>query len=680
MRRLLAASSVVALPLAGALLFAQGAAAPSEGAGRSGLDLNAIDRSVDPCSDFYAFACGAWQASHPIPADRPRWGRFDELQERNLDILRAVLEAAAAGRDAARRQIGDSYASCMDEGAIERLGGAPLEPVFRRIAALSGTDGLPSLLADLHRAGVNTFFRLGAEPDFEDARTVIASVDQGGLGLPDRDYYVRDDPGSAALRQQYLEHVARLAALAGGAPAARAAAEAAAVMRVETALANAALDRVSRRSPAKVHHKMTAAQLQALAPRFEWTAYFARVGAPAIRTLDVREPEFLKAFNDLLVAAPIEDLRAYLRWHVVHAHAPILASEFVAEHFRFYGAVLQGVAQLPPRWKRCVQAVDEDLGDALGRAFVERAFGARAKADMLALVGRIEAALERDIRGLDWMTDATRQEALAKLHAVAEKIGYPDRWRDDRALEIVRGDAAGNWDRAKAFEFQRQMDRIGKPVDRREWTMTAPTVNAYYSAPQNTINFPAGILQPPFYSASADPAVNYGAAGAVIGHELTHGFDDQGRQFDGSGRLRDWWWPSDARAFEERAACFVDEYAAFQPLEGLALDGRLTFGENAADNGGLRLALLAYLASEARGSAAPDLDGFTPEQRLFVGYAQIWCENRRPEYERLQARTNPHAPGRFRVNGVVSNLPAFQAAFSCRAGAPMVRPAVCRLW
>jgi endothelin-converting enzyme/putative endopeptidase len=424
---------------------------------------------------------------------------------------------------------------------------------------------------------------------------------------------------------------------------------------------------------------MTPAELQALMPAFDWSRYFTGVGAPPITAINVTEPAFFKALGQLITTTPLDDIKIYLRWHLIHAAAPVLPAAYVDENFRFYGTILTGARELRPRWKRCVQYTDDDLGEALGKAFVKLAFGPQAKADTLKMVHELESALEHDIAALTWMTDATKQQALVKLHAITNKIGYPDRWRDYSALSIVRGDALGNSQRSNAFEFHRQMNRIGKPLDTTEWSMTPPTVDAYYNPLQNNINFPAGILQPPYYSAAADAAVNFGGAGAVIGHELTHGFDDQGRQFDAQGNLHDWWTPEDAKAFDERAACLVNEYSSFTAVDDVKVNGKLTLGENTADNGGLRISLMAYLAALAA-DTAKTLDGFTPEQRVFVGWGQVWCQTQRPELARMRAQTNPHAPNRDRVNGVVSNMPEFQKAFSCKADAPMVRQNACRVW
>jgi len=644
----------------------------------SGLQLDALDRTADACTDFYQLACGSWIAKNPVPSDRASWSRFEELQDHNNEVLHRILETAAAGRDPESKKIGDYYASCMDETSINAKGAGALDPLLRKIDALSSLGELPALVAELHTIGVNVFFSFGSQADFKDASVEMAIVDQGGLGLPDRDYYVKDDPKSIELRTQYVGHVGRMSGLLGaGAEEAKAAAQQ--VMTIETALAKGAFDAVSRRDPNKVYHKMSSAELQALTPAFPWTRYFSGIGSPPVYALNVAEPEFLKAFGQIVASTPLGPIKAYLRWQLAHASAAVLAKAFVDENFSFYGTALTGAKELRPRWKRCVQYTDNDLGEALGQAFVKEAFGPQAKADTLKMVHELESSLETDINGLSWMTPATKKEALVKLHAVADKIGYPEHWRDYSALAIARGDALGNSLRANAFEFHRQMNKIGKPVDKNEWGMTPPTVNAYYNPLENNINFPAGILQPPFYSAKTDAAVNFGGAGAVIGHELTHGFDDQGRQFDARGNLKDWWTPADAKSFEDRAQCLVDEYSGFTAIDDVKLNGKLTLGENTADNGGLRIALMAYLTRTA-GQPAQALDGFTPEQRVFLGWGQIWCENVRPERARMLANINPHAPGHDRVNGVVSNMPEFQRAFACKAPAPMVRKNQCRVW
>src|SRR3954470_23071887 len=659
MHRHLIAFTFVAFPLAAVLVGAQTGSPDSE----SGLDLALLDRGADPCTDFYAYACGGWTKNQPIPPDRSSWGVAERLQEQNETRLRKILDDAAKSSDAENKKIGDYYASCMDESRIEARGATALQPVLDRIAALSNVRDLAPLVAELHTMGVNAFFGFGAEADFKEASLVRAIADQGGIGLPDRDYYFRDDPKSVELRTQYVEHVQKMLGLIAttvrlkpdttgatvrptpdttgatvrptpdttGATArptpdtagatvqpktdisGAAATAADTVMKIEAALAKASLDVVARRDPSALYHRMGPTELQVLTPAFNWSQYFKGVGSPAIDTLNVTVPEFFKAFDQLITSTPMPDLQTYLRWHVVHASAAMLSKPFVDENFRFYGTALTGAKELRPRWKRCVQYTDSDLGEALGQAFVKEAFGPQAKSDTLRMVHELEGALETDIKGLTWMTEATKKEALVKLHAISDKIGYPDTWRDYSALQIVRGDALGNSQRSNAFEFHRQLNKIGKPVDKSEWAMTPPTVNAYYNPLQNNINFPAGILQPPFYSAKSDAGVNFGGAGAVIGHELTHGFDDQGRQFDARGNLKDWWTPADAKAFEDRAQCFVDEYGNFSPVEDVKLNGKLTLGENTADNGGLRIALMAYL-TRAANQPPVTLDGFTPEQ------------------------------------------------------------------
>ncbi len=694
--RLLLAFALVALPLAAAFTRAQAPSTPRPGAAAatpaqpaagttaspasaSGLELSGLNRSVDACTDFYQYACGGWLAGNPIPPDRPRWGRFDELQERNLALLRRVLEEAASGRDPATRKIGDYYATCMDEPAINRRGLTALDPDLKNIAALASIERLPELLAELHKIGVSAFFGFDAEGDFKDASTVIAFVAPDGIGLPDRDYYLKDDPRSNDIRSKYVAHVGRMLTL-GGLPEAQAAAAAATVMQLETALARASLDRVARRNPEMIYHKLTQAELQALTSRFDWTRYLRGIGAPPLTALNVMEPDVVTAFNQVLDTTPLADLKLYLRWQLLHANAAILSTPFVDENFDFYSRTLQGVTEQRPRWKRCVQYVDGDLGEALGQAFVRDAFGPQAKADMLKMVAGIKSALEHDINTLDWMTAETKARALEKLRAVTDKIGYPDQWRDYTALSIERGDAAGNSHRANAFDFHRRVNKIGKPLDKTEWSMTPPTVNAYYNPLENNINFPAGILQPPFFSRSADDAVNLGAVGGVVGHELTHGFDDQGRRFDAQGNMREWWTPADGKAFEERAACFDKQYSSYAAIGDVKLNGKLTLGENVADNGGLRLAWMA-LMERLKTKPLATADGFTPPQRFFLGWAQMWCENKSPEIARLHAQTNAHSPGEYRTNGVVVNMPEFATAFSCPATAKMVAQGpVCRVW
>ncbi len=646
-----------------------------------GFDLTALDRATDPCTDFYQFACGGWIARNPAPPDQPKWSRFDELQRRNLATLRRILEAAAAARnspDVDAAKIGGNYASCMDEPAIDARGLTPLDAYLEPIRAIASTADLSAAIGRLHRLGVRVAFRFRSEQDFKDATSVIAVADQGGLGLPDRDLYLKEDPRTAALRTQYGAHVERMFGLMGD-PVSTARAKAATIMAIETAFARASLDRAQRRDPARLYHKTTMAQVAASTPSFDWARYLRSIGVPDIKVLNVAVPEFLAAVEQQIQQRSLEEWKTYLTWHLVRTSAPVLASALVDENFSFYGRTLTGASQLAPRWRRCVEATDRSLGEALGRLFVGETFGADGKLRALAMVRALEKALQADIRDLSWMSEPTKRQARAKLDAIAEKIGYPDRWRDYGRLEIVRGDALGNLFRSNSFEFDRQMAKIGRPVDRAEWLISPPTVDAYYDPQMNNINFPAGILQPPFFDRDLDDAVNFGAIGAVIGHELTHGFDDEGRQFDAEGNLRDWWTPEDAHRFEERTACLVTQYGGYTAIDEVTLNGKLTLGENTADHGGVRLALMA-LVDTLGGRRVPPIDGFTSEQRFFLGWGQIWCQNQTAEMARLLAVTDPHSPGKYRVNGVVSSMPEFQKAFNCSAGAAMVRENMCRVW
>lgn len=650
-------------------------------AATQGFDINALDRTAKPCMDFYQFACGNWMKNNPVPADRARWGRFDELDENNQRVLHQILDKASSPdpkRSPVLQKIGDYYASCMDEQKIDGLGAKPVKPELDRIAALKERNGLVDELAHLHLVGVNALFNFYPNVDFKNSKMMTANVDQGGLGLPDRDYYLKDDPKFADIRKEYVAHVQKMLELQGDAPEA-AAAEAKTVMAVETSLAKASMDRTVRRDPHNRDHKMSVQELQALGPNFAFTRYFDGIGAPKMNELNVANPEFFKQVNAQLSTVPLADWKTYLRWQVVNTTAPILSTPFVDEDFHFKGQVLSGQKEIKARWKRCVQFTDADLGEALGQPYVDETFGAEGKQRTLKMVDALEKALARDIKDLAWMTPETKRRAEDKLAAIRNKIGYPDKWRDYTKLEIVRGDAIGNTLRANEFESRRLIAKVDKPVDPLEWFMTPPTVNAYYSGGRNEIVFPAGILQPPFFDNKMDDAVNFGGIGAVIGHELTHGFDDQGRKFDAAGNLRDWWTAKDGEEFEKRASCIADEYSNFVAVDDVKLNGRLTLGENTADNGGLRIAYMALLDTIG-GKEAPKIDGFTPEQRLFLGQAQIWCQNTRREESLRRATIDPHSPGRYRVNGVVQNMPEFQKTWGCKAGQAMVRENACRVW
>src|SRR5215813_671651 len=646
-------------------------------ASRSGIDLAAMDKTANACENFYQYACGGWIKNHPTPADQPRYGRFNELQDRNNEILRDILQDAMEPtvKDPDMKKIGDFYSSCMSEQAIEQKGLQPLEADLKRVDAIKAKADIPAVLGYMHSHGMSGFFGFGAAPDFKDASQYILIYAQAGMGLPDRDYYVNDDQNAKDIRAKYEQHVAKMLEL-GGTPAARAAADATAIVNLETTLAKASLDRVSRRNPMNIYHKMPRDEVKTLMPNFNLSAYMELAEAPPGDSANVSEPEFLKAVDQAVAATDLADLKTYLRWHVIHSEAAMLPKKFVDENFDFYGKTLQGAKEQRPRWKRCVAATDGFLGEALGKIYVDRTFGPEGKQRTIEMVQNIEAALASDIKEIDWMSLVTKKQAELKLRAVANKIGYPDRWRDYSSLRIVPGDAYGNFERASQFQYRHQMAKIGKPVDKTEWAMTPPTVNAYYNPFENNINFPAGILQPPFYIKAADDAVNYGAAAAVVGHELTHGFDDQGRRFDAQGNLRDWWTPADGKAFEERASCIDKQYSDYTAVDDVHLNGKLTLGENTADNGGLRLAWMA-LMKRLKDHPLGQADGLSPEQRFFVGWGQMWCENHTDENARLRAKTDPHSPGEFRAVGVISNMPEFAKAFSCPANAKMVKQPIC---
>jgi putative endopeptidase len=643
------------------------------------LDVTAMDRNIDPCVDFFAYSCGGWIKKNPIPADQFSWDTYSKMQDENLSQLRGILEAASvsdAKRNGVDQKIGDYYASCTDEKAIEAKGAAPLHLSLEKIATISSKAELADAAATM--IDDNVLFRFDSIQDFRDANQVIADTDQGGLGLPDRDYYTKDDTKSVELRKGYLAHVQKMFELLGDQPK-TAAEEAQTVMRIETALAKGSMTRVERRDPKALDHKMTSAELEKIAPEFRWQVYFAKVGMPALPSLNVASPGFFKALNETLEKESLGDWKTYLRWHLVHADAAHLSAAFLNEDFAFYGKTLRGQQELKPRWKRCTEYVDDYLGEALGQAYVQKYFPPEAKQQALKIVKEIQTAMEQDINGLPWMSGATKQQALAKLHGMANKIGYPEKWRDYGKLEIVRGDELGNLERAKKFEFDRQLAKIGKPVDRGEWGMTPPTVNAYYDPQMNDINFPAGVLQPPAFDPKSDAAPNYGDTGGTVGHELTHGFDDEGRQFDAQGNLRDWWTEDDGKEFVKRANCISDQYSTYTIVDDIKINGKLTLGEDVADLGGLLLAYVAW-KGDTKGQTLEPIDGLTPDQRFFVGYGQSWCGQTRDETKRMRATVDPHSPEKYRTNGVVSNMPEFQEAFHCKAGAPMVNENRCRVW
>jgi endothelin-converting enzyme/putative endopeptidase len=646
------------------------------------VDKAAMNPSIEPCVDFYQYACGNWIAKNPLPADRSRWGRFAELQDRNERVLLDIVKGAAAkaNRTPVEQKIGDAFASCMDTAAMEKKGLDPIKPEIARIEAMASPADVAAELAHLHRMGIRAVFSFDSEPDAKDSTKTIASLSQGGLSLPDRDYYLKGDARFAGIRKAYVEHVARMFRLAGES-AGVAAQDAQLVLALETVLAEASMDRVTLRDPARNYHIMSKPQVALLAPAMDWGLYFDAIGAPAFDTLNVGQPDFLKQIGGALPGQGLEAFKAYFEYHLLHARADRLTKAFEDEDFDFWQRTLTGQAQPRPREIRCVQMVDRGLGDLLGQKYVETAFGPDAKARIGELVGDLDKAMAEDIRGLAWMGGETRKAALAKLAAITNNVGYPRKWRDYGNLAISRGDFYGNSVGIAEFQRQRRIVKIGKPTDKSEWNMTTPTVNAFYSPELNSINFPAGILQTPFFDAKRDPAVNYGGIGGVIGHEMTHGFDDEGRKYDGDGNLRDWWTAADGAEFEKRAACIAGEYSGFTSVDDVKLNGRLTLGENAADNGGVRVAYMALQnALDGKTAKREKVDGFSPEQRFFLGFAQVWCENVRPEELRNRAMTDPHSPGRFRVNGTVVNMPEFQRAFSCKAGQPMVHADSCRVW
>ncbi len=654
------------------------------------FDAAAIDKSVDPCVDFYQYACGNWLKENPVPNDQVRWVRsFSLLQQRNQYLLWKDLEAAANHpKDALQKQYGDFYASCMDTATIDKLGFDPIRPSWQKIGAMTDIHQLAALMADLENNGVpDGFFDFGVTQDEKDSSKQIAEIDQGGISLPDRDYYLVDNPHFAQIRAEYVEHMKKMFALAGDTPE-QAAKEADAVMRIETAMAKSFLSRTELRDPEKVYHIHTVADFQKLAPNFDFKAYFGSIGIREFETLNVATPQYFTALNGMLESEPLDAWKSYLRWQSLHGRASQLSKPFFDEDFRFFHQTLAGQKEPMPRWRQCTMTTDRALGEAVGQDWVKENFPPSSKESMEKLIANLETALGQDIQGLAWMSEETRKQAQQKLDVIRQNIGYPQKWRDYSSVKVVRDRFVHNMQQAAVYERDYNFNKLGKPVDEKEWGMTPPTVNAYYRDSFNDINFPAGILQPPFFDPNADAAVNYGGIGVVIGHEMTHGFDDQGSQFDAKGNLREWWTPSDEQAFKQRTECVADEYSGFEAAPAhdnapaVNLNGHLTLGENTADNGGLRIAYMALLeALKDEGKSIDEkIDGYTSAQRYFIGFAQVWCQNTREAAARQAALVDPHSPGKWRVNGTVQNFEDFGKAFHCTRGQPMYPEKSCRVW
>lgn len=673
---------VLFLALSVGLIGMSGSTSHADVENLPGFDLGNLDKSCKPCEDFNQFANGGWITKNEIPAAYPSWGRFNVLAERNREAVHKILEEAKdakAPKGSNEQKIGDFYCSCMDEKGVEDEGIKPLQSELARIKEIKDISGLVAVVGRFHTYGINAMFNVGSTQDYKNSTQVIAEINQAGLSLPDRDYYTKDDDKSKQIREEYLKHVAKMFELMGE-DSTNAANAAKVVMAIETKLAQASMTRVERRDPNATYNKMAIAQLSELAPSFPWGEYFKVIGMPPVAELNVSQPNFFKAVNQELTAVSIADWQTYLKWHLLRSSSNALPAKFVDESFHFNGTILTGTKENLPRWKRCTRLTDGMLGEALGEIYVKKNFSPAAKARALEMVKNIQAALRDDIQTLSWMGTDTRKEALRKLDAIVNKIGYPDKWRDYAGLEIERNSLVTNILKATQHEFKRDLAKINRPLDRGEWGMTPPTVNAYYNPLLNEIAFPAGILQPPFFDPAADDAINYGGIGAVIGHELTHGFDDQGRQFDYSGNLKEWWTENDLKNFKERATCVEQQFDSYEVEPGVKLNGKLVVGESIADLGGLTIAFAAYQKSLQGKPQPKDLAGFTPEQRFFLGYAQIWASNARPEYKRLLVSTDPHPLARFRVNGPLSNMTNFAKAFGCKSGDAMIRTQQCQIW
>ncbi len=646
--------------------------------------LGSMDRTADPCQDFYRYACGGWLDANKIPGDQARWSRsFSTIGERNRELLRQVLEDAARDPGAPgseRQKTGDFYASCMDEATVDATGAAPLRPWLDAVAAIKSIDDLFTLTGRMQYAGIPAFFGFGSESDFKNPGLTIGYLAQGGLGLPDRDYYVSADPKKQEILAAYQKHVETLFTLAGSTPE-RAQADAGRVVAFETELAKASRTRTEMRQTDKLYNKIDRGGLDKLTPNLPWTLYFESIGYPDIADISVATPEYFEAFARLLASTPRESIKAYLYWQVAHAFADYLSKPFADADFEFYGRTLAGQAEIEPRWKRCVAATGAALGEAIGKLYVEQQFPGTSKQVASEMIADIEQAFEWNLAGVAWMDDPTREAARAKAKAIRNKIGYPDAWRDYSALAVSRGDFLGNVVSGARFASSRDWGKIGKPLDRGEWLIPPQTVNAYYHPLRNEIVFPAGILQPPFFHRDYPAALNYGGIGALVGHELTHGFDDQGRKFDGDGVLREWWAPEVAGKFEQAAKCVADQFSTFEVEPGVNVNGQLTLGEDIADLGGLKQAYLAYKNWEGRYGAPPPIaEGVSNDQLLFVGWAQAWCTLATPEFLRKQVTTDPHAPARFRAIAAPMNSVDFQRAFNCKEGDRMVPAQRCAVW